>query len=411
MKKIKSVVTLTFMLFVCLSVQAQWAGPDQTVVRKPDNSQKAVIGLADNTGEASYEWRGIDETTTSHILTNRHSSQVVVNPQAVVETFIVTRTTACGEDSDEVVVRVVDNPVIVSVIPKKTCYNHGDHISLSDFIIETAPSGYEWMVTVSPSIATNDLSVAVQNQLTFRLDYENVSSSKVVMVDVYNDDMAASVDVDINPDYKHFLNILKEMRDVFEDTKTITQYIQRLGAFSPCIPQFDAGFDLFYVQSLQSFKSFSSCCNGKPILCLGISGGPYLHVEGGMDCDFPLPGVSVGKLGGLYLHLGFLMGLSVGPFDFLYKGACSEVSVPGEAFVEFTGGVTALLINKDLLSFRGYLSGKGHCGFNWTIYGNDNGFKLTPIEVDVSIKGTVRAASLFSYTMTIPLGTIEFFNN
>ena len=168
MKKIKSVVTLTFMLFVCLSVQAQWAGPDPVVVRKPDNSQKAVIGPADDTQDASYHWEG------PHIFSQNHNNpQIVINPQNDGEVYTVTRVTACGEEQDEVVVRLKECATLESVIPKKQCYSHGDPINVWDFDIVTSPPGhYENLVSVTPNHASNNLEflgTGDVQQLTFTL--------------------------------------------------------------------------------------------------------------------------------------------------------------------------------------------------------------------------------------------------
>jgi hypothetical protein len=404
MKKIQSVVALGLMLLICLSVQAQWAGHDTVIVRKPNNSQKAVIGLADNTGEASYEWRGIDETTTSHILTNRHSSQVVVKPQAAVETFIVTRTTACGEEQDEVVVTVLDFPTLVSVIPKVHCYNNQDIVNLSDFLIETYPPGYENLVAVTPNHVSNDwLSVSDEDELTFKLYYnDSVVSSKTVSVTVYNDGLPISANGSYNYyDYDHYANQVVKLVSVLEGGRDLAAVFNKLDIISPCSPQFNINVDK------PSPVFYSSCCNGEPTICFGLH-GPSFSAEGGVECDVLIPGANFAGVAGLYGHIGLLMGFSIGPFDFLYKGECSSVTLPVSLYVEASGGLKFRVFSDDFFSASLYLVGRGQLGFNWEV-GKE--MKVPTVNVDLSVKGKVTTLGFFSYSVNIPLCSHQFFKN
>jgi len=185
MKTIKSLITLAFVLLLCLTAKAQWAGEDKEVLRDPyNNSQVVSIGVQDGSSDACYEWTG------PHITSDPHKPVVVVNPQDEEETYTCTRISSCGVEEDQVKVKVLDTISIVSVTPLKNCYNDGDDVHLSDFEIVTSPAGWGFMVEVSPTHLNNNWGLGDVDEtmeLTFTLDYNGHQSVKHATVNVFND--------------------------------------------------------------------------------------------------------------------------------------------------------------------------------------------------------------------------------
>ena len=139
---------LLLSLIFCItatSLFAQWAGPDKTYL--VNQSVGVNIGQASQTdGEFCYTWSA---GPNGHIDSDQdiHSPVIRVYPTAEEEVYYVQRVGIYGVEEDEVVIRRV-NSITISATPKKSCFNAGETISVSDFEITTSPEGFEQMVSI-----------------------------------------------------------------------------------------------------------------------------------------------------------------------------------------------------------------------------------------------------------------------
>ena len=119
------------MLGVTWGVFAQWGGPDQEILRNPQNSQMVTLSVLDASPNVCYIWSG------RNIQGDNKQPSVQANPIDSVSRYHVQRIGPMGVEEDEVVVRLLDSVKIVSVEPIKNCYQNNDPI-LMDFIAEAA---------------------------------------------------------------------------------------------------------------------------------------------------------------------------------------------------------------------------------------------------------------------------------
>lgn len=372
MKTIKSFITSAFVLLLCLSAQAQaptaqFAGEDKEVMALPDSSQTVEIGLPGSTTEYCYEWTGDD------IKTDPHQPVITVNPKKASNTYRVKRTGACGVEEDEVIVTLKDSVGIVSVTPKRKCYNNGDAISLSDFEIVTEPTGYESMVTLTPTTADNDAGWGQEDmELTFSLDYNGRVSTKKLTVKVFNEDLAATATTGSS--------IMKELLKEIDNGKF---WVKKAGdavtSISPCNP--DYIFDINYAAG----TAFQYCCNDKIIENGFRFDFPYVKLGLSVECDFPTS-LSLPLLGGIYINLSVGGGINMGPMSINYRGEeCSSITIPVGLFLSFSGGVKAKAISDDILTLQGNVVAEAKSSLVWEV---GHGVKWKPLDVSVSIVGT-----------------------
>lgn len=394
MKTIKSVITLAFVLLLSLAAKAQWAGEDKEVLREPDNSQVVTIGVMDGSSDKCYEWSGPNIYSIDH-----NQPVILVNPQSSEETYICTRTSSCGVEQDEVKVKVIDTIALVSVTPLKSCYNHGDPIVLSDFVIVTYPTGYESLVTVTPNVAENNfqqLHSYDEDELTFSLTYNGHTSTKTATVRVYNEALTFTDGESVN--FTDFKKKLTAIKIAVEKGKEVVNYLNQFATASPCHP----GGNL--VVNLPNAEFFYTCCNGNEVNGFTVTGFSF-NPELAIECHFPTS-LSIPGAGGLYIHFKAAVGANVGPLTITYKGDCSNVSIPILLYASIQAGAEAVLLHPDVFSAAIDIKGKGTGGINW-ILGQE--LAWTGLTVEIGLDVTFTYFGGFMESKYFPLYTHTFF--
>ena len=393
MKTIKSLITLAFLLLLCVTAKAQWAGEDKEVLREPDNSQTVVIGAADGSSDKCYEWSG------PHIVSDPHQATITVNPQSSEESYVVTRTSSCGVEQDQVKVKVLDSVSIVSVTPLKDCYNSGDNLALSDFEIKTNPDGYQSMVQFTPTRVTNYAGESDEQQtITFSLTYQGHTSTKDASVNVFNEDLGTSTCKSV--DFNKFLEDFKKINAMVEKAQGLADKLNTLSKdFNPCDP------DFHLVVSLPQGSDVHACCEGKEINGFRVD-LPVIDANMGIDCYIPTS-LSIPHVGGLEIHVGAAIGVRLGPLSFKFKRECSDITIPIGLYANIAGGARVFLGDPDFLSAELNLVGEGSTTVTWTI---GESIKWSPLNVNLKIVGKVTLCSFFTDEVDYNLFTYTFFN-
>ncbi|MBO4656137.1 MAG: hypothetical protein J5644_11385 [Bacteroidales bacterium] len=403
MKTIKSFITSAFILLLCWTAQAQaptaqFAGEDKEVMALPDSSQTVEIGLPGSTSEYCYEWTGDD------IKTDPHQPVVTVNPKKASNTYRVKRTGACGVEEDEVIVTLKDSVGIVSVKPKKKCYNAGDAIPIEDFEIVTEPTGYESMVTHTPTTAKNKfewIGTEDTQDITFTLNYNGHISTKVVTVKVFNDDLAASHGQSLA--LGELISEFQKVKNVVKKGEKVANKLNSLSsAVSPCKPQADLDIDF------PNGVSLRSCCNDKEVDGFAINFGS-IALGMSVSCDFPTT-LSIPILGaGLYITFSMGYGAYVGPANLKYLGEeCTTLTIPLGFYANISGGLKLKVPDEDILSASINLVGEAKCSLIWNV---GQSIKFHPMDLSVTAVGkVVLLYGLVTEKISYPLFTVSVFN-
>ena len=393
MKTIKLVITSAFMLLLCLTAKAQWAGEDKEVLREEDNSQTVTIGVADGSSDKCYEWSG------PNIQGDVHSATITVNPQDQEQTYICTRTSSCGVEQDQVVVRVKDTISLVSVTPLKDCYNSGDALVLTDFEIVTDPAGYESLVQFSPGQVYNLAGASEEIQtITFGLTYNGYTSTKTAQVNVFNEDLGVSQGQSV--DFQKFVEDIKKINAMVEKTKGFVSKLNSIAkGVSPCEPAFHL------VLNLPQCDDIHACCNGEEVDGYKLN-MPSIDANLGVDCYIPTS-LSIPHVGGLEIHVGAAVGVTFGPLSYTYKGECSNLTYPLGLYANIAGGVRVFFGDPDFLSAELNLVGTGSTSLVWTI---GQSIQWKPLDVSLKIVGKVTLLSFYTDEVDYMLFTYSFFN-
>lgn len=395
MKTIKSLL-LTFMLLLCLTAQAQWAGEDKVVLRELDNSQTVSIGVQGSSTEICYEW-------TSHptiVSTDLHQAVIVVNPQAPEETYICTRTSSCGVEQDMVKVKVLDSISIVSVTPLKNCYNSGDQVELSHFEIETYPPGYGTLVQFSPDHVYNNWGLydADEETITFELSYNNHTSRKTATVNVYNENQ--TITYGESYDFVKLVHQIEAINNMVKKAKGITDKLNSFAkGISPCSP------DFHLVATRPQATVIRTCCNDEQYLGFKLD-LPYYDVFMAIDCYIPTT-LKIPVVGGVDIHVGAAVGARLGPLSAIYKGKCSNISITVGAYANVSGGVRVSVADPDFLSGELNLVGEGGTNVTWVL---GEAIDWHPVDVSLKIVGKVMALSFFTKQIEFQICSHTFFN-
>jgi hypothetical protein len=404
MKTIKSIITSAFMLLLCLSAQAQaqtsqFAGEDKEVMALPDSSQTVEIGLPGNTSEYCYTWTGGD------IKTDVHQPTVTVNPKKASNTYRVTRTGPCGVEEDEVIVTLKDSAGIVSVKPLKCCYSAGDAISIEDFEIVTEPTGYESMVTLSPTTARNKaewIGTEDTQDITFKLEYNGKTSTKVVTVKVFNDDLAMTAGQQ-SLSLKDFIKDLEKVKKQVAKGQKLADMLSSLSsAATPCKPEANLDF------AFPAGRSLKSCCNGKEVDGFSID-GPAITLGITVECDFPTSLTIPVIGGGLYINVAVGVGAFVGPFNFKYLGKeCTSATIPFGLYANVSGGLKFKVPDEDILSMQINVVGEAKSSIVWVV---GEGPQWHPLDLTITAVGkVVLLYGLVTEQISYPLMSVSLFN-
>lgn len=397
MKTIKSIITSAFMLLLCLSVHAQWAGEDKEVLREPDNSQTVTIGVQDGSSNTCYEWSSSPNIQSSDL----HQPVIVVNPRLAEETFTVTRISDCGVEQDQVKVKLIDTISIVSVTPLKNCYNTGDQVELSHFEIVTYPAGYASMVQLSPNRVYNNWGLydSDEETITFELTYNNHTSRKTATVNVYNENQ--TVTYGESYDFHKFINGIKQVNSMVQKAKGISDKLNSLAkkGVSPCSP------DFHLVLAMPQATLLRTCCNDRELIGFRVD-EPMIDAFLAIDCYIPTS-LKIPIVGGVDIHVGAAVGVKVGPMSFAFKGECSNVTIPVGAYANMSGGVRVSVADPDFLSGELNIVGEGSTNITWVV---GESIQWHPIDVSVKIVGKVTAMSFFTKEIDFQICTHSFFN-
>ena len=393
MKTIKSVITSALMLLLCLSAQAQWAGEDKEVLREPNNSQMVTIGVADGSADKCYEWTG------PNIRSDAHQATIRVNPQAAEETYIVKRTSSCGVEEDQVVVKVTDSIGLVSVTPRKDCYNTGDAISLQDFEIVTNPAGYESLVQFTPAQVYNTAGASEERQtITFSLTYNEHTTTKTATVNVFNEDLGLSQGQSV--DFHKMISELEKVKKMVEKAKGVSDKLNSLASgISPCEPDFHLVFNL------PQCTDIHVCCNGKEVDGYKFD-MPSIDAFLSVDCYIPT-NLKIPHVGGLDIHVGGAVGVRLGPLSYTYKRECSNITLPLSLYGNLSGGARVSLGDPDFLSAELNLIGEGSTSLTWTI---GESIQWHPLTLGLKLNGKVTLLSFYTEEVNYQLFTYTFFN-
>jgi hypothetical protein len=393
MKTIKSVITSAFLLLLCLTAQAQWAGEDKEVLREEDNSQTVSIGVMDGSSDKCYEWTGphIESVDT-------HQPVIIVKPQDAEETYICTRTSSCGVEQDMVKVKVIDTISIVSVTPLKQCYNSGDNLALTDFEIVTYPAGYQSLVHFTPTQVYNNAGASEEQQtITFNLTYNGHTSTKTATVNVFNEDLGLSTCTSV--DFHKFIESFKTINSMVEKAKGLSDKLNSIAKnASPCSP------DFHLVVTLPQGEDIHACCEGKEIDGFKLS-LPSIDANLGIDCYIPTT-LSIPHVGGLQIHVGAAIGVALGPMSFNFKRECSNVTIPLGLYANIAGGVQVFFGDPDFFSAELNLVGTGSTSLTWVV---GESIKWSPLDVNLKIQGKVTLCSFYTDEVDYMLFTYSFF--
>ena len=398
MKYIKSLFVSAFMLMACLPLWAQsnepFAGEDKKILQRDDNSQQVNIGVPDAEEGHCYEWSG------PNIIGDNHQPVITVNPRNPINVYHVVKRTSCGKNEDDVTVYLVDSIGIKSVTAKKSCYNDGDSVRLSDFDIETDPPGYSSLVTVSPQFVSNTWGGVVdQQELQFRLSYANNTSTKTATVDVYNEGLSVSTGSSIHLD--KVMQGVEMLKNMLQKGKDFVDFLGKGAPASPC----EIGFDP--VINEPNIHFFRACCEGEEISGYTLSGfsiAPRLT----FDCYIPTQ-FSIPKVGGLNFHVGFSAGIDVGPISYTYKGDCSGLDpVPVSISADVAIGAEVSMASRDVLSIQGDAVATGTASMSWTL---GEGVEFDGLKLDLSLVCQVTFFSMYTKKMTVPIGSTVLFKD
>lgn len=360
--RLLSVIAFFMIMVHTLPVMANWAGPDQKVLRKVDNSQTVILSVL-TPGGYCYRWSG------PNILTDRNQPTIQANPTEEQSIYICLRIGANGVEEDQVVVSLVDEVRIVSVKPKRTCYSPGDPIDLEDFEILTEPKGYEDLVSYSPVQISggNGLYPTQHNPLVqgngkwdevivFSIDYLENHCEKPLIVSVANPD--AQNTVTSHFDFQKGFNYL----DIVNELDAIEKALNSSGGSGHRIPHSPS----INIGSIDIPWYKYECFNDHVIKLYNLQWGG-LSVELGPDFYVP-----IAVIPGAYFHGNLRFGTTIGQTNFLMTEGYDFFSTE-EVHITFSieGSASAslglALLNPKFLSVEGGVEGSFSTNCVWII--------------------------------------------
>lgn len=394
MKEYKSILIKGIMMLVLLcgslSAAAQWAGPDQEVLRTENNDQTITLSVLNAQPNACYIWTG------ENIQGDNKQPTVTANPQSSVCTYVCKCISALGVDEDEVVVTLDDSVAIVSVTPIKECYADGDPIVTSNFTIVTNPAGYENQVTVSPIRATSTYGQR-QQELTFSLTVEGKTATKTANIDVISSEQRVSLSE--SRSVKELYKILKSGGEVVKkamDAKEAMKAMDKLRV-TPCSPTWDFTFDPQF-----PFECTQVCCNDKTTEVLQVN-FPAVTLSGGIDCTVPIWGFPYAASVNLVLSVGASVTAGPASGQMAWQSDCFEAKLPISFSFSASGGLGVSVLSPDVLSIDARLQSSISKSLEWVI-GKSIQWDKTKLSLDVV--GTVKTIGLFTESITFNVGYV-----
>lgn len=403
MKYIKSLFVLALVLLLGMPLYAQWNGVNTEVtrLRNENNTQEFDIGTADNNDGVCYEWFG------PGIRGENNKPVIRIHPTDDETVYLVRRKHSCGVEEGQVVVRLVDTISLVSVTPKRGCYNLGEKYNLDDFIFETKPENYGHLVQLygRDTAYVDPGETAAEDVLQFVLPYNHHVSSKSTQVRVYNTNNLFHPNDQTTPQFEELKSKIDKIKGMIEAARAISNLIQGKmpSVGPPCQPGFDfSGFSL----PIPNF--FASCCKGDEITGFHVN-IPKLRASLTLDCEFLWPGLGIPGIGGVYVIAGGGISAEVGPSDIYFRGLeCISGRVPIDFGANVYLGLKIQAVDADVFhaSLRGIGSAQSH--MVWVI-GEQLEFKGLDLSVDV--EGEIVLFSLVEIKAYKNIGNITLFKD
>ena len=382
------------MLGVTWGVFAQWGGPDQEILRNPQNSQMVTLSVLDASPNVCYIWSG------RNIQGDNKQPSVQANPIDSVSRYHVQRIGPMGVEEDEVVVRLLDSVKIVSVEPIKNCYQNNDPILMENFKVVTEPTGYENQVTVSPVVAHGDGSgdEVGKMELTFSLTAGTTTTTKKAEIDVVNPEGNWSMGMSTSA--KELYKVLKEGGPLLSKGKLIEQALITMLSFTPCKPDWDLSWDFNL-----PFSAKRVCCNDRTTEVLELRLLYPISLSGGVDCIFPFAGVPYIASANIVLGIGGSIGVGPVTAQLAWESECFDASIPVSIGFNVSGGLGIMALSPSVLTVDVRIVG----GFDKTItWKLRSGIDWGENKLSVKIVGTAKELSLFTQTISYTLCETTF---
>lgn len=396
LKDMKRLTSILLLLAFTLVAQAQIAGPVVSVVRKPDNSQTAQVGVPDASVDVCYQWTG------PHIVGDPNLPVITVHPIQDTEEYVVKRISKNGVEEDLTLVILENYAEIASVTPKYGCYSQGDAISTNDFIITTDPPGYENLVTVTPATASNTLGASISTMwLTFKLTQNGHTDSTTKSIKVVNNDLDASEGISL--DASDLVKSIKKCTALVNKLENMKKNINNL-SFLKSVS--DCEFDVDYSLNEPTVVNRKKCCSDHTVNDVLYVTFPSFSIGGGLGCRFPFYGIPHVASADVVLNLG--VSFSLGPIqgELSPNTTCCTFCIPVSGTVSVSGGVGVSLGGGDLLSADLLLQGSTTATTQWCPVGD--GFSIH-LNGKVSVVGQVKLISFITYSIEYPLFTYYLF--
>lgn len=391
----KRIIAILLLLALGWGAQAQFAGPDKHVARNVDNSQTVTLGVADASTDACYIWTG------SHIEGNPNQAVITANPRSEAERYQVKRISKNGVEEDEVWVFVEDSIEIRYAKPKYGCYSDGDEITTDQFEIETYPTGYEHLVTVSPAVAQKSSgSSSGRMEVTFFLRHNNHNSTKREYITVINNDLDETSGASVNVmKLKAALENGDELAKKLEDFQEAAAGLKTLESIAPCSWNFDLN------RGSGNFRIRKKCCSDHTPYDILLVTFPSASVSASYQCRFPFYGVPHVASLDVLLNLGLTLAVGPAQGELSFHTQCCTFCIPASLSFAVSGGVGAS-IGGDLIQADLLLQGSATASCTWCPVG-DSGINCQ-LTGTVSIIGQLQLVSIVNFSVEQPLFTYKF---
>lgn len=384
--KMNTKIIISFLVIILSSnvVMAQWAGEDKKIAREKDDLQSVSIGVQDpNEGNTCYSWTG------PRIFSDPSKSVITVCPVEETNVYHVTRVSKYGVEEDQVIVKVIDDVLIVSVTPKFDCYGAGDVIELSDFTIITDPEGYENDVRFHPNRATTPAGASVGEQtITFVLEKNNHTDTKTAQITVVDDGAASGGGTTVN--YMSMKENIENMQTVSKALDRIIEGAKVVEKISPC------SFDVSTSATGPSVDCKDFCCDNKQFKGLSVSVGT-IDFSASYSCRFPFYGIPGIASADVLLGLSFSLSLAPCTLKIIPDAnTCSNASIGVGASFQVSGGVGVSVGGGEVLSADLTIAVAANGNFQWNLINNTT----SPFSMSfpVTAVGEIELISLVSYS-------------
>lgn len=379
-------IMLLLLLCGTLSAAAQWAGPDQEVLRNDDNSQTVTLSVLNPQPNACYVWTG------DNIQGDNKLPTITANPQAETCLYRCKCISALGVDEDEVSVKVLDSIQIVSVEPIKECFQDGDDVNTTQFKIVTKPEGHESEVTLTPIRAYASLGND-KMEVTFSLNHNGHTSTATANVDVIN--ATEKFDMNHSTSAKRLYELIKAGKVLADKAATFSTKLNTLTKLfeaSPCQPDWDLTWNL-----TAPFAFTNACCDDKTAEVLQFRLSSGCDLSGGLDCAFPFAGIPYVASANVVIGVNLGVGISPCYIQMGWETPCFEAVIPVNLYFNLSGGVGISLLSPNVLSADIRLQGGLSKQVQWNI-GKEIQWGNT--KVSVAFVGQVKTLGLFTESVS-----------